>query len=97
MPDEKPTPLDVREVRSGDLLHLTRAASPQFAQPIMVRVIRALPDRHTYHGWLWIEAYQLGPNGDAIERRELFVMPAGVRWMTSASTPARRTPVGVGR
>ncbi|MCX5065607.1 hypothetical protein OOJ91_06895 [Micromonospora lupini] len=51
-------PIDQQpQVRSGDLLHLTRAASPQFARPIIVRVIRALTDRHTYHGWLWIDAY----------------------------------------
>lgn len=74
------------QVRSGDLLHLTRAASPQFARPITVRVIRALTDRHTYHGWLWIDAYQLGPNGDAIARRELYLMPAGAQWL--ASPPA---------
>ncbi|MET8280325.1 hypothetical protein [Micromonospora sp. NPDC005174] len=80
-------PIDMPpQVRSGDLLHLTRAASPQFARPITVRVIRALTDRHTYHGWLWIDAYQLGPNGDAVARRELYLMPAGARRL--ASPPA---------
>ncbi|MGC4811508.1 hypothetical protein ACLQ29_13380 [Micromonospora sp. DT228] len=43
-----------REVKSGDVLHLTRAASVQFLRPIFVRVIR-LPDWVTYDGWLWIE------------------------------------------
>ncbi|MET8118271.1 hypothetical protein [Micromonospora sp. NPDC005189] len=85
MPTDQPT-----QVRSGDLLRLTRTASPQFAQPITVRVIRALTDRHTYHGWLWIDAYQLGPNGDAIARRELYLMPAGARWLTSLPTPPAR-------
>ncbi|MFC5924047.1 hypothetical protein [Micromonospora vulcania] len=62
-------------------------------------MIRALTDRHTYHGWLWIEAYQLGPDGDAVERRELFLMPAGVRWLTSPPAirrPIRRHPARVG-
>ncbi|MEO3769105.1 hypothetical protein [Micromonospora sp. B9E7] len=91
-----------RQVQSGDLLCLTRAASPQFARPITVRVIRALTDRHTYHGWLWIDAYQLGPNGDAIARRALYLMPAGAQWLTSppsrptARRPVRRAPVRVG-
>lgn len=47
-----------REVKSGDVLHLTRAASVQFLRPILVRVIR-LPDWVTYDGWLWIEGYEL--------------------------------------
>ncbi|PWR07375.1 hypothetical protein DKT68_19295 [Micromonospora acroterricola] len=89
-------------VRSGDLLHLTRTASPQFAQPITVRVIRALTDRHTYPGWLWIDAYQLGANGDAVARRELYLMPAGARRLACLPTrpavrrPLRRDPVRVG-
>ncbi|WP_422735312.1 hypothetical protein ACN263_17075 [Micromonospora sp. WMMD729] len=76
------------QVRSGDLLHLTRTASPQFAHPISVRVIRARTDRPTYHGWLWIDAYQLGPVGDAVVRRKLYLMPAGARRLTyPRSTP----------
>ncbi|MDG4758009.1 hypothetical protein [Micromonospora sp. WMMD710] len=93
----KPAGASAREVRSGDLLHLTRAASPQFVRPITVWVIRALSDRHTYDGWLWIDAYQLGRNGDAVARRELYLMPAGARWLTAVPAPVRRTPVGVGR
>jgi hypothetical protein len=81
MPTDQPV-----QVRSGDLLHLTRTASPQFTRPITVRVIRALTHRHTYHGWLWIDAYQLGPKGDAIARRELYLMPAGAQWL--AAPPA---------
>ncbi|PWR06286.1 hypothetical protein DKT68_22980 [Micromonospora acroterricola] len=88
-----------RTVRSGDLLHLTRAASPQFAQPITVRVIRALTDRHTYEGWLWIDAYQLGRNGDAVARRELYLMPAGAHWLVSPPTRRsnRGSPARVGQ
>ncbi|MBM0231252.1 hypothetical protein JNW91_04790 [Micromonospora sp. STR1_7] len=97
MPTDQPA-----QVRSGDLLHLTRTASPQFVRPITVRVIRALTDRHTYHGWLWIDAYQLGPNGDAVARRELYLMPAGAQWLTSPPSrpttrrPVRRAPARVG-
>ncbi|BCJ62194.1 hypothetical protein Jiend_56160 [Micromonospora endophytica] len=67
---------------------LTRAASAQFAKPITVRVIRERTDRPTYHGWTWIEAYQLDAAGDAIAWRELFVMPEGLRPVP----PARRGP-----
>ncbi|MEV7328121.1 hypothetical protein [Micromonospora sp. NPDC093244] len=97
MPVEKPKPatVAVREVCCGDLLYLTSAASPQFTRPITVRVIRALSDRHTYHGWLWIDAYQLGPRGDAVARRELYLMPAGAQWLTTPM--ARRTSSGLVR
>ncbi|PZF83393.1 hypothetical protein C1I93_30080 [Micromonospora endophytica] len=72
---------------------LTREASPQFAKPITVRVIRELTDRHTYYDWTWIQVYQLDRNGDAIDRRELFVRPAGLRLVPppgGSRSPRRR-------
>lgn len=77
-------------LRGGDLIHLTRETSPQFVRPITVRVIRELPDRHTYDGWTWIEAYELGPDGLARRRRELYVRRAGVRWLPSPAPAAPR-------
>nr|WP_232234007.1 hypothetical protein [Micromonospora chokoriensis] len=66
-------------MRVGEVLSLTRSASVQFSRrPIAVRVIRPLTDRHTYDGWLWIDAYELGPAGDAVARRELFVRVDGL-------------------
>ncbi|MEU7972549.1 hypothetical protein AB0B48_10955 [Micromonospora sp. NPDC049089] len=77
-------------------MHLTRAASVQFLRPIFVRVIRVL-DWPTYDGWLWIDGYELAANGDAVARRSLFVMSAGLIWPGSPAPPARRpttrTPV----
>ncbi|MBB5824205.1 hypothetical protein ACGFI4_02180 [Micromonospora carbonacea] len=83
-----------RAIRAGDLLHLTRAASPQFVRPIVVRAIRELTDRHTYHGWTWIEAYELDARGEAVAKRELFVRRNGLRWLTpgQAVTTATRRP-----
>nr|WP_083978309.1 hypothetical protein [Micromonospora rosaria] len=83
-----PVPPAVAELRAGDLLHLTRAASVQFATPIMFRLIRVL-DRPTYHGWQWLDGYQVNEKGDAIARRELFVQHAGIRKL---STPRRSAP-----
>ncbi|MDG4798045.1 hypothetical protein O7615_29715 [Micromonospora sp. WMMD1082] len=81
---------------------LTRDASPQFVRPITVRVIRERLDRHPFTGWTWIEAYQLDATGDAIARRELYVMPEGMRpappppiRSAGRGVPARRTPVRV--
>ncbi|PWR08051.1 hypothetical protein DKT68_17160 [Micromonospora acroterricola] len=82
------------KVRSGDVLLLSRAASPQFFRPITVRVIRVL-DRATYDGWLWIDAYQLGRDGLALARRSLYFMPEGAQLVvTPAVVPGRRRPVG---
>ncbi|MEU8423112.1 hypothetical protein AB0C15_19770 [Micromonospora sp. NPDC048835] len=88
MPDNKP-----ETMKAGDVIHLTTAASVQFLRPIFVRVIRELPGRHTYHGWVWIEGYQLNAAGDAVARRELYVMRAGVRRQplpVAPTRPARR-------
>ncbi|TNH22415.1 hypothetical protein FHG89_29255 [Micromonospora orduensis] len=74
----------VREVASGDVLRLTRAASPQYVRPIVVRVIRVL-DWPTYYGWLWIDAYELGLKGDAVARRTLFVLVEGLKWVSPAA------------
>ncbi|MEV6705362.1 hypothetical protein AB0M60_06255 [Micromonospora wenchangensis] len=76
------------EVRSGDVLHLSRTASVQFIRPITVRVIRVLADWHTYHGWVWIDAYELNAAGDAVRRRTLFLMPAGARRLAQPDRPA---------
>ncbi|MFV2110838.1 hypothetical protein ACFHW0_00675 [Micromonospora sp. LOL_025] len=70
---------------------LTREASPQFATPITVRVIRERTDLVTYHGWTWIEAYQLDARGQATDRRELYVRPDGMR-PTQVPSAAHRTP-----
>ncbi|MEU7840801.1 hypothetical protein AB0B39_07515 [Micromonospora sp. NPDC049114] len=91
-----PKPTNPPPLKAGDLVRLTRAASPQFVRPITVRVIRELTDRHTYHGWTWIEAYELGPNGEARAKRELFVLREGVGLLRSGPTSrqaTRRDPV----
>ncbi|MFE9189698.1 hypothetical protein ACFYL6_08830 [Micromonospora sp. NPDC007208] len=61
----------------------------QFLHPIFVRVIRVL-DWPTYDGWLWIDGYELAANGDAVARRSLFVMPAGLIWLETPAPAARR-------
>lgn len=73
--------------RSGDVLHVTREASVQFAQPIYFRVIR-VHDWPTYHGWVWLDGYQLNAVGEAVSRRSIFVQVAGLRAMRTP--PARR-------
>ncbi|WBB73624.1 hypothetical protein O7602_28850 [Micromonospora sp. WMMD1128] len=92
--------------RSGDVLHVTRAASVQFFRPIMFRMIRVL-DWPTYDGWIWLDGYELNAAGDAVNRRSIFVQQEGLRRIQAAPTPRQhtvrtarrpvtRTPVRVG-
>lgn len=84
--------------RSGDVLHITRSASVQFIQPLLFRVIR-VHDWPTYHGWVWLEGYQLNSAGDAVERRSIFVQLDGLQpanagaWRRTerGGSPNRRT------
>ncbi|WP_435821379.1 hypothetical protein [Micromonospora parva] len=110
MPDDQPekfipepvsTPGAYPKMKAGDVVCLTTAASVQFLRPIFVRVIRELPERHTYDGWVWFEGYQLNAAGDAVARRELYVLRAGVRLQAlpvapSSTVKRRRPPVRVG-
>jgi hypothetical protein len=73
--------------RSGDVLRVTRAASVQFATPMLFRVIRVL-DWSTYNGWAWLDGYQLNGVGDAVERRSIFVQVAGLQ-AAAAKGPAK--------
>ncbi|WP_405105778.1 hypothetical protein OG559_19680 [Micromonospora sp. NBC_01405] len=77
-------------MRAGDVLHLTRAASPQFVRPIFFRLIKVRAELHTYYGWTWLDGYQLDDKGDAVARRELYVLEAGVRLMNLPPTPRPR-------
>jgi hypothetical protein len=64
----------------GDVLYVDGAASVQFQgdRALTFRVIR-IDRRRTYDGWLWMDGYVLGPTGDAIERRVIFVRRDGLR------------------
>src|SRR3954447_13435253 len=83
--------------RSGDVIHVTKAASVQFAAPMLFRVIR-VHDWPTYEGWIWLDGYELNASGDAVERRSIFVQVSGLRQVGKAPDPRSRnsrTP-GVG-
>lgn len=66
-------------MKAGDVLHLTRAAGPQFIRPIFFRLIRINTQLETYCGWAWLDGYQLDGKGDALARRELYVLKAGAK------------------
>jgi hypothetical protein len=75
---------------SGDVLRVTRAASVQFTQPMMFRVIR-VHDWQTYNGWAWLDGYQLNSVGDAVERRSIFVQVNGLQRAQAAVSTLRGT------
>lgn len=90
--------------RSGDVLHVTREASVQFADPMLYRVIR-VHDWPTYEGWIWLDGYELNGSGEAVERRSIFVKISGLRTVGGAPDVRQRNarpraagvPAGVAR
>ena len=62
--------------RSGDVLRVTRAASVQFTQPMMFRVIRVQDSQ--CDGWAWLDGYELDSAGEAVARRSIFVRLHGL-------------------
>ena len=82
--------------RSGDVLRVTKAASVQFSQPLLFRVIR-VHEWQTYDGWAWLDGYQLNSAGDAVERRSIFVQLKGLQpgYPTRSVRAGTRVPVMV--
>jgi hypothetical protein len=72
------------------VLRVTRAASVQFVDPLLFRVIR-VHDWPTYDGWVWLDGYELNPAGDAVERRSIFVQLTGLQraYVGPSVAPAR--------
>ncbi|MBT8224984.1 MAG: hypothetical protein HKP61_11750 [Dactylosporangium sp.] len=82
--------------KSGDVLRVTKAASVQFAQPMLFRVIR-VHEWSTYDGWAWLDGYQLNVTGDAVERRSIFVQLRGLQpARIGHGVPAPRPRAAVG-
>ncbi|HLL64318.1 MAG TPA: hypothetical protein VK453_01070 [Micromonosporaceae bacterium] len=63
---------------SGEVLRVTSAASVQFAEPLLFRMIR-VHDWPTYDGWVWLDGYELNSIGDAVQRRSIFVQLTGLQ------------------
>ncbi|WP_229400142.1 hypothetical protein [Micromonospora okii] len=82
------------DLRAGTLLHVTRAASVQFLRPIFFRLIRVHTDWHTYHGWVWLDGYEVDARGEAVARRSIFVRPDGLRVLAPSALTLPRRPSG---
>jgi hypothetical protein len=77
------------------VLRVTKAASVQFLEPMLFRVIR-VHDWPTYDGWAWLDGYQLNGAGDAVERRSIFVQLRGLQPGIAAPIGAMRARAAVG-
>lgn len=65
--------------RSGDVLRIGGQASVQFrGDRALVLRVTAVSDQPTYDGWVWLTGYVLNQQGEATDRREVFVQLAGL-------------------
>jgi len=87
-----------RVPRPGDVLRVTRAASVQFSgdRALRFRVIR-VHDWTTYRSWVWLDGYVLDRHGEAVDRRTIYVQPAGLWLLGPRQVPVQRRPVGARR
>ncbi|GAB3803496.1 hypothetical protein [Micromonospora zhanjiangensis] len=76
----------------GDLIYLDRSASVQFVNPFWLRLIRVRRDWITYDGWVWLDGYELDGDGEAVQRRSVFVQTSGLRIGKPGARTARRPP-----
>ena len=78
-------------LRPGDVVHVGPEASVQFSgeRTLTFRVIRVDP-RATYDGWIWLDGYVLGTDGNAEQRRRIFVRREGLRAAAVTRVPATR-------
>jgi hypothetical protein len=74
--------------KSGDVVRVSKAASVQFVEPMLFRVIR-VHDWATYEGWAWLDGYQLNAAGDAVARRSIFVQLIGLQPAHVVNPPAQ--------
>ena len=78
-------------LRPGAVVHVGEQASVQFKgeRALTFQVIRIEP-RTTYDGWLWLEGFVLGPGGEPVRRRRIFVCAEGL--LPAYATVSSGTP-----
>ncbi|SCL20531.1 hypothetical protein GA0070616_2004 [Micromonospora nigra] len=66
-------------VKPGDVVLVGAECSVQFAGDRALRLRVSADPKPTYDGWIWIAGYVLDARGLATDKREVFVMKAGLR------------------
>ncbi|RGC68400.1 hypothetical protein C5N14_13520 [Micromonospora sp. MW-13] len=87
-------------LRPGAVLLIDGCASVQFGGDRALRLrLVSVDDKPTYDGWVWLTGYVLGPRGEAVARRELYVQRAGLHAIAPAPVVGvqQRRPVAMGR
>ncbi|WP_238452742.1 hypothetical protein [Micromonospora sp. ATA51] len=81
---------EVTTPRPGDVVFIGRGCSVQFAgeRALRMRVV-SVDSTPTYHGWIRLTGYVLSKRGEAVNKREVYVMKAGLR---IAPAPTIRKP-----
>jgi hypothetical protein len=70
--------MNVDQIRAGQVVYIGPDAGAQFiACPMYATFIRVV-EATGWQGMAWIDVWQLDPNGDAIEKRNLYVIAAGL-------------------
>ncbi|TNH27277.1 hypothetical protein FHG89_18330 [Micromonospora orduensis] len=86
-------------VKPGDVVFIGPACSVQFTgdRALLMRLV-SLGEVDPYNGWTWVTGYVLDARGMAKEKRELYIVKAGLRVAPApvvVRKSARRKRVGV--
>ncbi|NBE80282.1 hypothetical protein GVV04_04605 [Micromonospora sp. NEAU-HG-1] len=75
------------------MLRIDACASVQFAgdRALTFRLV-SVSDQPTYHGWIWLTGYVLGPSSEATARREVYARTAGLHVQRPAPAVVRTQP-----
>jgi hypothetical protein len=69
----------VPDIRPGDTYLVGAGCGvPHGFRPIRFRVVRVW-DWPTWDGAVWMDGYELDDDGDAVERRTIYVLAAGLK------------------
>ncbi|MGW3888868.1 hypothetical protein ACWD69_09275 [Micromonospora chokoriensis] len=79
----------------GTVVLVGAACSVQFSGCRELRVrVASVDERTNYPGWIWLTGYVLGPKGQAVDKRELYVQAAGLKVLqlpaVTVAAPGRR-------
>lgn len=58
--------------------------------------VAAVDLKPTYDGWVWMTVYVLGPDGDAVDRRDIYVQVTGLRLISAVPRELRSRPNNAG-
>jgi hypothetical protein len=80
--------------KPGEVIRIDGRASVQFgADRALIFRVTKVSDAPTYCGWVWLAGYVLDDEGQAVERREIFVQRSGLRLLTPRPPESALGPI----